>query len=226
MAPKFSSKPGRCERHLQRKFNNPLFPEEDREISRDQVAAARALDEEELLHFSEDYQMILQEIVDLAQNEDSEVVLKLKQRLDQLYEQVCGLGGDRTAEKRGLTKLHQAVSQAITTGAAGDPTAEEKLAQEAQARKLHWQLLEEPLVADLLRPDSPVSQDDLLPSLLSEDAGAFGVAMGMFDPEQRRSLLTQAEAWLKVREEEPGLENARARVEFLQGLVTSSEEHG
>lgn len=226
MAPEFSSKPGRCERHLQRKFNNPIFPVEVRVVSQDQVEAARALDDEEFQHFSDDYQAILQEIADLAQNVDSEVVLKLKQRLDQLYEQVCGLGGDRTAEKRGLTKLHQAVNQAITTGAAGDPTAEEKLSQETQARDIHWQLLEEPLVADLLRPDSPISQDDLLPSLLSEDAGSFGVAMGMFDPEQRRSLLTQAEAWLKDREEEPGLDNARARVEFLRGLVTSPEEHG
>ncbi|MEE8387265.1 MAG: hypothetical protein V3R65_01700 [Acidiferrobacterales bacterium] len=223
MALKFSCKPGRCERHLQRKFNNPLFPEEKRVVSQDQVEAAYALDKEEFQHFSDDYQTILQEIADLAENVDSEVVLKLKQRLDQLYEQVCGLGGDRTAEKKGLTKLHQAVNQAITTGAAGDPTAEEKLAQEAQARNVHWQLLEEPLVADLLRPDSPISQDDLLPSLLSEGAGSFGVAMGMFDSAQRRSLLTQAETLLQGREEEPGLENARARVEFLQGLVASAE---
>jgi len=224
MEPEFSSKPGRCERHLQRKYNNALFPEKEREVSPDQVAAACALDEEELLQFSEDYQVILQEISDLAQNVDSELILNIKQRLDQLYEQVCGLGGDRTAEKEGLVKLHQAISQAIATGAAGDATAEAQLAQEAQARNIHWQLLEEPLVADLLRPDSPISQEDLLPSLLSEDAGSFGVTMSMFDPEQRQSLLIQAESLLKDREDEPGLENARARVEFLQGLVTSAEE--
>lgn len=226
MEPEFSSKPGRCERHLQRKFNNVLFPEAERVVSQDQVAVVRALDEEELLQFSEDYQVILQEIADLAENVDSEAVLDIKQRLDQLYEQVCGLGGDRTAEKEGLVKLHQAIHQAIVKGAGGDATAETRLSQETQARNIHWQLLEEPLVADLLRPDSPISRDDLLPSLLSEDAGSFGVTMGMFGPEQRRSLLTQAEAWLKGREDEPGLENAWALIEFLQGLVTSAEENG
>lgn len=224
MDPEFSNKPGRCERHLQRKFDNPLFPEVEQQISQDQVTVARTLDEEELLQFSKNYQAILQEITDLAQNVDSELILNIKQRLDQLYEQVCGLGGDRTAEKTGLTKLHQAIDQAIATGAAGDTTAQARLAQEAQARTIHWQLLEEPLVADLLRPDSPISRDDLLPSLLSEDAGSFGVTMGMFDPEQRKSLLTQAETLLQGREDEPGLENARARVEFLQGLVASAEE--
>ncbi len=225
MEPEFSNKPGRCERHLQRKCNNPLFPEEGREVSQEQVAAARALDEEELLRFSEDYQTVLKEISDLAQNVGSEVILNIKQRLDQLYEQVCGLSGDRTAEKAGLVKLHQAITHAIVAGAAGDATAEIQLAQEAQARDIHWQLLEEPLVADLLRPESPISPGDLLPSLLSEDAGSFGVTMGMFDPEQRRSLLTQAEALLKGRDDESGLGNARARVEFLQGLVASAEEN-
>ena len=226
MEPDFAKKPGRCERHLQRKFHNPLFPEAEREVSQGQVTTARALDGKELLHFSEDYQIILQEIADLAQNVGSEVVLKLRQRLDQLYEQVCGLSGDRTADKAGLTKLHQAIGQAITTGAAGDSAAEAKLAQEAQARSIHWQLLEEPLVADLLRPDSPISQNDLIPSLLSEDASSLGVIMGMFSPEQDRSLLAQAEALVQSRENESELDNARARIKFLQERVANVEKNG
>lgn len=223
MAPEFSSQPGRYERHLQRKFDNVLFPEEDREVSLGQIETARELDEQELLHFTKNYHVILQEIVELAQNVESELVLNLKQRLDQLYEQVCGLGGDRTAEKTGLTKLHQAIDQAIAAGAAGDSTAEARLAQEAQARKIHWQMLQQPLVADLLRTDSPISQDELLPSLLSEEADFFGVTISMFDPAQCRSLLGQAESLLKSRKGEPGLENARARVEFLQTLVADAE---
>lgn len=225
MAPEFSSQPGRCERHLQRKFSNVLFPEQDRKVSQNQVDTARELDEKELLRFSESYHTILQEIVELAQNVESELVLKLKQRLDQLYEQVCALGGDRTAEKAGLSKLHQAIDQAIAAGAAGDATAEAQLIQEAQERRIHWEMLQQPLVADLLRTDSPISQDDLLPSLLSEEAESFGITMGMFDPEQCRSLLDQAKTLLKSREGESGLENARARVEFLQTLVAGAENN-
>ncbi len=224
MAPEFSSQPGRYERHMHRKFNNLLFPEQDRKVSQDQVDAARELDDEELQQFTKSYHTILQEIVELVQNVESELVLKLKQRLDQLYEQVCGLGGDRTAEKAGLYKLHQAIDQAIAAGAAGDATAEAQLAQEAQARKIHWQMLQQPMVADLLRTESPISQDDLLPTLLSEEAESFSITMGMFDPEQCRSLLGQAETLLKSHEGEPGLENARARVENLKRLVTDAEK--
>lgn len=226
MAPNFSTQPGRCERHLQRKFNNPLFPNTDQQVSQDQAAIARQRDQEELQQFSEDFQTILQEIVGLAQNVDSEIILKLKQRLDRLYEQVCGLGGDRSADKAGLSKLHQVINQAIAKGAAGDTHAEEKLVQEAQARNIHWQLLEEPLVADLLLPDSPIPQDDLLPSLLSESASSFGATMTMFSPEQCRSLLAQAEVLLLGREDEPELENARACFKILRGLAAGADENG
>ena len=153
-------------------------------------------------------------------------MLALKQRLDRLYEQVCGLGGDRTAEKKGLTKLHQVVNQSIAAGAAGDATAEEKLAEEALARNTHWQLLEEPLVADLLLPDSPIPQDDLLPSLLSKSARSFAATMAMFSPEQCRSLLAQTEVLLQGREDEPGLENARACFKILRGLAAGADENG
>lgn len=225
MAPEFSSQPGRYERHVQRKYNNVLFPKEERQVTQDHVVTARELDEEELQQFSQTYHTILQEIVELAQNVESELVLKLKQRLDQLYEQVCGLGGDRTAEKAGLAKLHQAIDQAIAAGAAGDATAEAQLAQEARARKIHWQMLQQPLVADLLRSESPITQDDLLPTLLSEEAESFSITMGMFDPEQCRTLLGQAEKLLMSHEGEPGLENAWARVKFLRSLVENLEEN-
>jgi len=226
MAPEFSNHPGRYERHLQRKFNNVLFPKRDREPSQDQIVAARELDEKELQGFTENYHTILQEIVELVENVESELVLKLKQRLDRLYEQVCGLGGDRTAEKAGLTKLHQAIDHAIAAGAAGDPTAEARLVQETEARQIHWQMLQQPLVADLLLTDSPISQDELLPSLLSEEAESFGVTMAMFDPEQCRSLLGQAESLLTSHEDAAGLENARACAEILRELITSMEQGG
>ncbi len=221
MAPDFSSKPGRSERHLQRKYNNPLFPAAARSVSQDQIVAARALDEKEFKKFSTDFNTILQEFIGLKKNEDSEIILALKQRLDQLYEQVCGLGGDRSKEKEGLTKLHQAVNQSIAAGAAGDANAEEKLAEEAQARNTHWQLLEEPMVADLLWPDSPISQDDMVPSLLSTDANSFSVTMGMFDDDQQRSLLTQAEKLVLDCDQDSDLDNARACIKLLQELVAN-----
>jgi len=218
MNPLFSDKPGRRERHLKRKFKNRLFAEDARRVDQDMVNLAREQDDQELLAFSEAFQQVLKTIAELPGNVDSQIILDLKDRIDRLYEQVCGLGGDRTAEREGLARLHGAISQAIREGASTDPQALAKLDEEAQARELHWQLLDTPIVADLLFPDSPINPDELIATLLSQDADAFAVAMSMFDGAQRQVVLAQAKKLMEGKDDDVALNDARARVQYLEQL--------
>ncbi len=85
---------------------------------------------------------------------------------------------------------------AVRRGAGDDPQALQELAQEESARALHYQLLEQPLVADLLAPDSPVAAEELLPTLLSSEADTLAAALQLFDPQQLRTLVQEGHALL------------------------------
>lgn len=200
-----------------RKRGNTLFT--DSNVSDEALAGARADDDRELSAFAESYGEILKTIAELSGNVDSQVILDIKDRVDRLYEQSCGLGGDRESEKQGLARLYQAITQAIRDGAAHDAEAMKKLDEEALAHEVHWQLMQQPVVADLLFPDSPITPRDLVPTLLSEDATGFSKAMEIFRDEHRILILRQARKLLAEHKQGAALKNARARLHYLEQLV-------
>lgn len=196
MAIEFSPQPGPRERHLRRKYRNPLFADGGT-IEAQQVAEARRQDEEEFTRFLEDFRGLVQEAVDLESNADSDVILDLKERLDHSYLHCCALPGENHEIKQSINKLIQVIMVAIRQGAANDPVALGKLDEEEQARQMHNRLADEVFVADLILDDSPISQDELVPSLLSESGQAVHAALQLFDAEQLSSIYQQAEALLQ-----------------------------
>jgi hypothetical protein len=198
----FRSQPGYWERHLMRRYHNPLFAAVQREVSEQDLSEARRRDNEELQAFQQEFMQMLDKTAALSGSVDSEVVLKLKEQADRLYEQSAGLASDLSQAREAMTKLVTAMMNAVTAGATGDPRAMDELAQEREARAQHYRLLESVLVADLLRPDSPLQQKDLLPALLSSEQGDLALALQLFDDEQLVELVEQGEALLKARAEE------------------------
>ena len=49
----------------------------------------------------------------------------------------------------------------------------------------------------MLNPESVIGEDELLPTLLSEDADSLAAALRLFDPEQIRDLLAHGAALLE-----------------------------
>jgi len=195
--PQFSSHPGAHERQLIRCADNPLFPEKRRQVIQIEVTQAQRRDAEEANAFQTDFQALLQRAIKLDPQADSEVILKLKEDLDQAYERSCGLGGDLREIQTALRKLLNIVMQAVWRGAANDPAAEANLREEELARAAHFQLLELPFIADLIRPDSPIGPDELIPSLLSESTEGVTAALELFDADQLTVLYRDAQAWLE-----------------------------
>ena len=218
----FSEYPGRRERHLLRKRDNPLFPEAQRTISSHALQEAQRLDHEEIVAFLQTFQGLMAEAARLGGNVGSEVILGLKERLDQAYEQACGLGDDQTETKQALGRLIEVIMRAVIAGAGNDPVARSELEQEQAARGMHFALLEAQLVADLLHPESPIPAPELAPSLLSAGEEELELALELFDPAQLEQITAEARALLAGLDPVPGQAPQRlAQIERrLQGRVS------
>jgi len=194
MSVAFGPEPGPRERHLRRRHDNPLFPPERRAVSAAELDAARRGDQQDSEGFRREFRELLEEAGQLAGTVDTDLVLGLKERVERLYEQCAGLGGDHSREKDGLLRLNDIIVAAIRSAAGSDPLAQRELQQEQAARAIHVQLLHYPLVADLLSDRSPIAPADLVPTLLSEPPEAVRVAMSLFEPEQQAQLRSEAKA--------------------------------
>lgn len=214
----FSEMPGRHERHLLRKQDNPLFPEAQRSLTQAELTEAQRLDHEELEAYIGELRSLVGEAVSLGPHEQSDVILELKERLDKAYETACRLADDQTPNKEAIKRLVSVIMQAVWKGAGNDTLAHQELQQEEEARRLHYELLEYPLVADLLDPESPIKQDELLPVLLSADKDAFEAAVTLFDPSQLGALCDEGESCLKDLQGDELLSEATGRLVQLQTL--------
>ncbi|WP_126456473.1 hypothetical protein [Sulfuriflexus mobilis] len=192
----FSQRPGCRERDLQRRHDNPLYPEGKRSVSAEQLQAAQRADAEEAAAFTEAFRTLFEKAVHLDANVQSDIILELKQGADKLYEQAAGLAGDNRQAQQSLLKLIDVLMRAVRAGAANDPQALSEIEQETEARQMHMALLEYPLVADLLRPDSPIDPDSLAPTLLSCDEEELAMALQLFDTEQILYLHSAAQKLL------------------------------
>lgn len=213
MALQFSDRPGSRERHLRRRYDNPLFPHARRQITQADIDSARLADQHEYREFREQFRQLLQEAGEMAGSVETDLVLGLKERIEQLYEHCAAFGGDHAKEKQGLLRLNEVIMAAVRQAAGDDPLAIEELEKEQAARQLHLHLLDYPLVADLLRDDTPIEAQDLVPTLLSEDPESVRVVMSLFEPPQQAQLQTEA-AHLVQRAEQEGVLAAQAQASY------------
>ncbi len=212
---------GMYERHLRRKDNNPLFGVPITPFPPEAYAEARRLDTEEMQRFQQDMRQVIQQAIELDANVESEVVLELRAKLDQLYARCSGLGGNCGEHKRSIRRLIDVVMNAVWQAAADDPMARMELEQEELARQQHFCLMEYPLISDLMRPDTPIDQEELIPTLLQADEDELEAVLWMFEPEQLTAIRKEAEALLAERRKQgyelPGAwENLESIVEHLE----------
>ena len=191
----FSKSPGCWERHVQRQANNPLF-DHTAAVTQADIDAAQRRDEGERVAFAQTFAGLLEEVTQLKPREEGKLMLDLKDRIDRLYEDCANLGGEMRPQKQALQQLSNLIMQAIRGSGEHDPQALAEFEKEAQARTLHYALLEHPIIAHLLRPDTPITQADLIPSLLSEDEPGLRAAMSLFDLAHQQIICEAAEQWL------------------------------
>jgi hypothetical protein len=222
----FTHMPGRRERHLRRRHENPLFSWPPQEVEPEELLAAQKADHEEMEAFSESFRALVQRTASLEPNAGSEKVLGLKEELEKHYEQACGLPEDHRKEKEAIEKLITVIMRAVSRTAGDDPLAHRELEDEEQARLIHFALLEHPLAVDILAPDGPIQPDELAPSLLTAREDEVSAVLEIFDADQ---LTLVAETGRRLVEqlaaEGVDVSKARRRLALIEGrrmqLVTA-----
>jgi hypothetical protein len=223
MTLQFSTRPGAHERRLQRLWDNPLFPAQKRQVAQQDIEAAQQRDAQERERFLADFQVLLGEAVGLAPNVESDVILNLKERLDMAYERCSSLTGDVTQIKQALRELVAVIMNSVRTHAADDPQALAKLRDEDMARDTHYELQGFALVADLLREDAVIGEDDLVPTLLSESREALAAALQLFDATQLGLIFQEASALLQQRQREGlALPEAWTRLQEIEATLAAA----
>ena len=211
----FTHKPGRRERHLRRRHENPLFAWPPEEVAPETLLEAQRLDHEEMESFRSSFRALVQRAVDLPPDAGSDTVLGLKEELERDYEQACGLPEGHRWERESIAKLIGVIMKVIRRSAGPDPLARQELDDEEAARAIHFRLLEQPLVADILHPETPIAPEELVPSLLSAEPEEVEAALDLFDQHQLAVLSAQA-GELLARLEPRGVDTTPARRRLAQ----------
>jgi hypothetical protein len=200
----FSKLPGPRERHLQRKYNNPLFGSRvgTNEITKEQILFVQSEDNAAMQLFMEDFRELVQRAVKLDKSVESDVIMLLKAQLEQQYAVCTGLPGQPAAIQEAIKKLISAISNTLRTSSKEDPLALEKLDKDEAHTQLHLHLCEYLIVSDILNPDQIVSDDEKLPSLLNEVDDALQAALALFPPERIGQMVEDGKLLLKKLEAE------------------------
>lgn len=217
----FTHKPGRRERHLLRRHQNPLFAWPPQAVLPEALLAAQKADHDDMLAFGETLQALIQRAIDLPPDASSDAVLSLKEALEAHYEQSYALPEEHSEARTALKRLIELIMQTLWHHAGTDPIAHQELSDEETARAIHFRLLEQPLIADILHPDSSISPEELVPALLSASEADIEAACELFDARQLSELLERGERRLEaLDEQEINLSQAQNRLALIRLRVT------
>lgn len=219
-----SQNPGAFERHLIRR-KNFLFLDNQTVVDSDSLMQVQKKDHDILQEFMQDFRKVMTQAVSFKPNEDSEVILEVKDKLDKLYATSVSVADDQTRVRESIQKLLVVIMQSIRSGAENDAHALQELEQEEMAREANFAFLESKLVADILDPDSPIENEDLVPTLLSASKDDLALANQLFDQEQLTYILSEAEKLInKLEKEGHDVKQAAENFVFIEGYKQFIEQ--
>ena len=231
-----SKYPGGFERQCLRRINHSyLF---DAVISDANAELAQAIQRDKAYTelFLQQFESALTQAVKLKPKEETEVVLQLKAELDRLYTASVSAAGDQQETRTAIDHLIQLLMDTIRQAAGSDTLANKELQEEAEARSAHFQLLECDLLGDILNSHTDTGEfvpaTELVPTLLSVEKSVLAGAVKLFDLNQARSLIDEAQALLEGVEAggrddqlNAQIESAMENLMFIQGYRVYLEDY-
>lgn len=163
----WSENPGAFELHLLRRCNNLLFQKERRIVSQSDIAAAVAQDKLDSRLLEKHFHQLVERILhDIGNKTTWGELNKVRERIDFLIETSAGIGGAASEIKDKLQQLRQSL---IFTARQGFSKNIEYLHLLNEAEDYHETNITKfsvPFIAQMGRKNSPIPNNELVPSLL------------------------------------------------------------
>lgn len=219
--PYWSDAPGCFERQLQRQFQNPLFPQELRDVAQDQIDEAKARDNSEHMALL----VIMRSVIEVTRECPHPLGFSefnsIREQVGDLLERTSDLGASADGERSQLiavfealaTDLMRSVTELWTNADEALPVVTEAL----EVSRLRFRTLAPPM-GQFLRSDTPIVPEVLIPSLLTEDEEFISRYSLILDVDTRQSVHNAArEILTRAIAEGYPRERAEAKLRALSG---------
>ena len=201
---KWSTNPGCFERHLQRKYNNPLFPESERSVNQYKINQARERDSIDASKLLQSVNDILHDFAAIVNPCTGDVIDQFRGRIDNLLKRAAEIGGELSSEPITiLTTIRTSLMESWRAGIEGNNQASESLRRAEVFNQARSLVVHIPFIAQMGRKDRPIKSEHMVPALLCESPETIRTVMSVMDGETR-ALVRQAAEEVAARVQEEG----------------------
>lgn len=188
----WSSNPGAYEFHLMRRHNNPYFPRSRREVSQEELGEAKRKDEDDYVSCRRRLAEIVKEIEALSSTVTSGDLLKFREPLDDLILFSMGVGGPAKEIAARADRLRDSVIADLRAALSDDEEAMEKIEKADAYHEDKTRRFYIPVMAQILRKNSPILKEETIPAILSSDPLAISVFMEFLSDDIRAQVRVEA----------------------------------
>jgi hypothetical protein len=215
----WSPAPGCHERHLQRRYNNPLFPSTRRVIAQQDVDAARLRDSEEAAEFRAEINALAHRVAQLHDPVSLHQALEIRSQIADLIDRAAELGGDLAVEEATLAEIHAGLMTSVKMAVSEHPELVQALGEAETVREKRLKAFHYTFGSQLNRQDSPIQPAEVVPALLSEDPETIALFItNIGHKEQALAERLRAEALRLIAQAEAAGTTVERAYEKLQAL--------
>lgn len=179
----WSEAPGCFERHLQRRYRNPLFPLERRRIAIADVITARARDEVDLKELELRIKSLFEKASTLPDQASFHEGLILRAEVEKLLFRCAEVGAVAAQAKAVLQRVYDSLAEGMRE--ASPPEGRQELDNAFAHSACLQKMQSNEFIAQLTRSDTPISAAEVIPSLLSESVEMIRTYVGFLNKSGR-----------------------------------------
>lgn len=198
----WSNNPGAFEQHLLRRYKNPLFPKDRRQVTQSEIDLARERDlidykelDDRLIRLSED-------ISALPDHIDSTTINKIRELIDDLIQDAMEVGGKAYDIATKTKELRQTLISSWRKGTSRNAEAQRALVTAELFYQQNAPKFEVPFIAQMGRKDGPIPSNEVIPALLMEKPDTIAMVVSWIEPSKRPAVQQIALQVLKAGLEE------------------------